>query len=108
LNLEYLLVVMHAILSSPLTWTHYYTWVLMPIAFLVSPRSPLADGVAPRAIGWAATLLVTPVVIELPVASGLPEAIYDTFAVSNVLFGALSGSPCSPGPELGFQPGVQR
>jgi len=35
---EYLLVLTLAVVTSPLSWSHYYVLLLLPMAFLFSPR----------------------------------------------------------------------
>ena len=42
--MEYLIVLVLACISSPLSWSHYYAWMLLPIAFLLATRqSPDTD-----------------------------------------------------------------
>jgi hypothetical protein len=88
-DLEYLLVLVLAIVASPLAWTHYYAWLLMPIAFALSPRSPFADGPTARNTAWAGIFLTTPVVLHVPLSSPLLATLHARFAVSHVLLGGL-------------------
>jgi alpha-1,2-mannosyltransferase len=56
-DLEFLLVLCLAVVSSPLSWSHYYTWLLLPAAFFLGSESPFAAGSIPRRFGWAAIIL---------------------------------------------------
>ncbi|MBN9006608.1 MAG: DUF2029 domain-containing protein [Rhizobiales bacterium] len=89
-DLEYLLILCLALVSSPLAWVHYYCWLLMPAAFFLGrwrrwPRSPFTYG-----LGWLAIALTTPL-IEHPASLGALSrtAFYQSFAVSHFLFGGL-------------------
>lgn len=88
-DLEYLLVLMLAIVASPLSWTHYYTWLLMPFAFFLSPRSPFASGIAVERLAWIGIFLITPAVMFLSFSNQILETFYAKFAVSHVLIGGL-------------------
>lgn len=88
-NLEYLLVVMLALLVSPLTWTHYYVWMLLPFGFLLSRRSTVAPGVVTKSLAWAGVLLVSPVVLALRLSGTTLPTWYSRLLVSHVLIGAL-------------------
>lgn len=88
-DLEYALVLVLAVVSSPLSWSHYYLLMLLPAAFFLAPGSALAASPARRALGWAAILLTTPAVLVIAFANpGLMEA-YARFGVSYLLFGGL-------------------
>jgi hypothetical protein len=88
-DLEYALVLVLAVVSSPLSWSHYYLLMLLPAAFFLAPGSALAASAARRALGWAAILLTTPAVLVIAFANpGLMEA-YARFGVSYLLFGGL-------------------
>jgi len=88
LTLQYVVVLCLAVLASPLSWSHYYCWLLLPTAFFL--RRQHALGASPfRVCGWLAILLATPLVRPLvfPLA-GAAEA-YKNFGVSHLLFGGL-------------------
>ena len=88
-DLEYMLVLVMAVVSSPLSWSHYYLLMLMPAAFFLAPGSALAASATRHALGWAAILLTTPAVLVIAFANpGLMEA-YARFGVSYLLFGGL-------------------
>ena len=89
-NLEYSLVIVLAILASPLSWTHYYCWLLVPVAFFLSQASALASTPVAQRLGWAAIILISPVVTILSFP-GYPmmQALYAKLLVSHYLLGAL-------------------
>jgi alpha-1,2-mannosyltransferase len=89
-DLQYLLMICLCLVCSPLSWAHYYAWLLIPAAFFLGAQSsPLASRAA-RAIGWAAIALVTPLVLwPQPTAHSAVMAAYVSFFVSHYLFGGL-------------------
>ncbi|HET6307507.1 MAG TPA: glycosyltransferase family 87 protein [Rhodopila sp.] len=88
-TLEFLLVVALALLTSPISWSHYYAWLLLPAAFFLGSRSPFADAPAARVIGWAAILLTTPLVRSLDFTDPTFMAVYVDFGASYLLFGGV-------------------
>jgi len=88
-DLEYLLVLSLAVIGSPLSWSHYYAWLLMPIALLLGPRSPIRSGTTARQLAWVAILLITPTVLLLEFSNPGLMAAYTAIGVSHLLFGGL-------------------
>ncbi len=88
-DLEFLLVICLAVVSSPLSWSHYYAWLLLPAAFFLGSRSPFAAGPAARWVGWVAIVLATLLVRPLQFSDPTLVAAYSAFGVSNLLFGGL-------------------
>jgi hypothetical protein len=84
---HYCLILCLAVVSSPLSWSHYYCWLLLPVAFFLSWRHAL--GWPARAPIWLAILLVTPLVRPLSFPQAWLNDGYKTFAVSHLLFGGL-------------------
>jgi hypothetical protein len=90
LDLQYLLVLCLVLVSSPLSWDRYYSWLLLPIAFFLGsvpafPPSRLARGVA-----WLAIALVTPLVMRPSSLGHFGEtAAYKIAVVPHLLFGGL-------------------
>jgi alpha-1,2-mannosyltransferase len=89
-SLEFCIVVVLAILASPLSWTHYYCWLLIPIAFFLRERSMLSSRPPARWAGWTVVALISPVaaILSFPEHSIL-QAVYMKVVVSNYLAGAL-------------------
>ncbi len=87
-ELEYLLVLTLAVVTSPLSWSHYYVLLLLPIAFLLGPR--LAGVYEPwlRRLTWAGIILATPAVLALYAPDAL-RVVYAKFLISHLLFAGL-------------------
>ena len=88
LDLQYLLVVCLCLISSPLNWSHYYSWLLMPMAFFLSAQNRLS--LPERAVAWGSIMLVTalqgwPLLISSPILM----APYKTLFVSHIFVGGL-------------------
>jgi alpha-1,2-mannosyltransferase len=86
LDLQFLLVLCLAVVSSPLSWSHYYGWLLAPAAFFLGARH--AQPSLARGLGWLAVFLLTPLVWPLRLPPPFAD-IYAAFAVSHLLFGGL-------------------
>jgi hypothetical protein len=85
-DLQYGLVLCLAVLSSPLSWSHYYCWLLLPAALFLG-ATPAALPL--RACGWLAILLVTPLVRPLVFTQTWATEFYKDVAVSHFLLGGL-------------------
>lgn len=99
-ELEYLLVVTLAVVTSPLSWSHYYTLLLLPIAFLLGSRLRSVRKSRLRWLTWIGIVLTTPAVLIVgtdrlagdgPVNA--PEKalleLYAKVAISHLLYGGL-------------------
>lgn len=89
MDVEYLLVICLAVISSPLSWSHYYAWLLMPIAFLLGPQSLLRGSAFGRRMGWVAIFLITPTVLLLEIPNPTLMMVYNAVGVSHLMFGGL-------------------
>lgn len=89
LETEFLIVLMLAAIASPLSWTHYYAWMLMPAAFFIARSPHIAGGVAPRVLGWLAIALATAPSTPLIFENALIEDLAARFGNSRVLAGGL-------------------
>ena len=89
-DLQYLLTICLCLLCSPLSWAHYYAWLLIPAAFFLGARSPLSASKATSVVGWTALALVTPLVLwPQAITHSALAAVYASFIVSHYLFGGL-------------------
>ncbi len=89
-DLQYLLVICLCLVSSPLTWSHYYLWLLIPTAFLLEGRLPLFNSQTARRVGWVAIALVTPLVgWPWSIENSLVMTAYRTIVMSHLFFGGL-------------------
>jgi hypothetical protein len=89
---QYLIVLCLAVLASPLSWSHYYCWLLLPMAFFLRRENMQAKSF--RALGWLAILLVTPLVRPLTLSQSWAIETYKDAGVSYLLFGGCFGSGC--------------
>jgi hypothetical protein len=87
--LEYGIVVTLAVIASPLSWSHYYCWLLFPIAFFLRRDFPLAPEGLSRVLGWAALVLVSQAVVFLKVSDPVLAGLYAKVMVSSMLLGGL-------------------
>lgn len=86
-DLQYMLVVVLALIASPLTWSHYYVWLLAPAALFLGERGEWSAG--ERLAGWTAIWLVAPLARFLPLNTPAALSVYKNLAVSHYLFGGL-------------------
>jgi hypothetical protein len=87
-EMEYFIVVALAVVASPLSWTHYYAWLLVPTAFFLSARWPQVS-VMEQSMAWLAIFLVTPIAVRIPFANEPLLSLYAKAGVSVVLIGGL-------------------
>jgi hypothetical protein len=85
LHLEYALVVTLAVVSSPMSWSHYYCWLLIPVAFFLGEKSAVALPPAARRIAWIATALLLPAIGLMSFSNPALEVVYVKFAASYLL-----------------------
>jgi alpha-1,2-mannosyltransferase len=88
LDIEYLVVITLAVVASPLSWSHYYCWLLLPAAFLLN-QSEVASR-AQRLTGLAGIALITPAVIIVRPAYAAIAPAATLLAVSHYLYGGLA------------------
>jgi len=78
-----------AVVIAPISWSHYYLLLLIPIAAMLGgSRLPLPNRSIAVGVVLAALLMSLPVVI-LPVPGRIPSALYDRVAVSHYFYGGL-------------------
>ena len=89
-DLQYLLVICLCLVSSPLTWSHYYLWLLIPTAFFLQGRLPLFNSQTERRVGWVAIALVTPLDgWPWSIPNSLLMTVYRTIIMSHLFLGGL-------------------
>jgi hypothetical protein len=78
-----------AVLVAPISWTHYYLLLLIPIAALAGGRRlRLPDGWLAVAVAAAVVLTSVPVVL-LSVPGRIPSGLYARVAISHYFYGGL-------------------
>ena len=86
-DLQYLLVLVLTVIASPLTWSHYYAWLLVPAALFLGERRE--QPATRRMLGWTAIWLVTPLARFIAFKAPAALFVYKNIAVSHFLFGGL-------------------
>src|SRR5262249_7048294 len=85
--LEFALVLDLALITSPLSWTHYYVWLLVPLGLYLGGRLPLPDDATTRRLvgaGWF--LLSLPIIVMSPMEPSWYASILARTTVSVWLF----------------------
>ena len=86
---ELSLVLTLAVVVAPISWSHYYLLLLLPMAAVIgglrlpSPRPAIAVAIA------AAALLISLPVVILPIPGRIPSALYDRVFISHYFYGGL-------------------
>jgi hypothetical protein len=62
-ELEFMLVLVLCLISGPMSWSHYYVWLLLPLAFLLAggehlPRERVTTSLGAAALGLASLPVV--------------------------------------------------
>lgn len=88
--LEFVLVLDLALITSPISWTHYYVWLLVPLALYRGCVLPLPDDATTRRLMRVGFVLVSvPVIMWSPIEPSWYAAILTRTVVSVWLFGAI-------------------
>jgi glycosyl transferase family 87 len=82
------IVLVLVLLVSPLTWTHYYAFCLIPLACYISRAGGVGDTAVTFAVVAGAVLVSAPVVLALPQLPVL-GALFARVLVSHYVIGAL-------------------
>ena len=86
---ELSLVLTLAVVVAPISWSHYYLLLLIPMAAMIGGlRLPSPRPVIAAAVAAAALLISLPVVI-LPMPGRIPSALYDRVFISHYFYGGL-------------------
>lgn len=89
-DIEVAMVLVLACVTTPLAWTHYYAWMLVPIAFLLTPGTIQTESRGTRVLLAAATAMVSiPVVWPLICTPAGPLANLYLIFKSHYLFGGI-------------------
>jgi len=88
-EIEYFIVLVLAIVGSPLSWSHYYVWLLIPTAFVVGRTDHFPDDPATRRLAWAAILLLTLPIFHLRISNGVFADLFARSLVSYLFAGGI-------------------
>ena len=81
-RLEYAIVLCVCILISPISWIHYYSLLIVPLAFCFSRRNPVLHALPGTKEAWEnRVLILATTLITLPVVHTMPDSV-----VPNILF----------------------
>jgi len=87
--LEFALVITIAIITSPISWTHYYLLLLIPWGLYLGDRLPVPDDRTTRRLMWTSLLLTSLPVVIPQHSPGLISEVLARTAVSLWFFGGL-------------------
>jgi hypothetical protein len=86
--LELVLMISLALITSPISWTHYYVWLLIPWALYLGGDLPLRDDAITRFLMRTSIILVSlPVIVWSPMEPSWYAAILSRTLVSVWLIG---------------------
>jgi len=89
-DLQYMLVICLCLVTSPLAWSHYYAWFLLPTAFFLKSNASGDIPVGARWAGWIAIICVTPLNgWPTLISNPLLMDIYRSLFMSHMLLGGL-------------------
>ncbi|MCC6890023.1 MAG: DUF2029 domain-containing protein [Hyphomicrobiales bacterium] len=92
--LEFSIVLVLAVVTSPLAWTHYYLFLLLPWALYLGGRLALPHDATTRRLMGAGMLLASLPVVALPIESGALAEVAARTLVSAWTFGGLVVLAC--------------
>jgi len=85
---ELSLVLTASVLIAPISWTHYYLLLLIPIAGLLEARTWPDHWMAVLALAGG-VILISPPVVLLPFSGRIPAALYSRVLLSHYFYGGL-------------------
>ena len=88
-TLEFVLVINLAIVTSPISWTHYYLLLLIPWGLYLGGRLPLPDDRTTRWLMWGSLVLTSLPVVIPQHSPGLISEVLARTVVSAWFFGGL-------------------
>jgi hypothetical protein len=86
---EFSIVLVIALVSTPVSWTHYYLLLLLPWGLYLGGQLALPDDAATRRLVWASWLLCSLPVVAPPAEPEWLAEILSRTVVSAWLFGAF-------------------
>jgi len=79
-NLEFCIVICLAITISPISWTHYYLYLLLPLSLYIGNQLAIPQGKV-----WSRLMLLVTVLVSLPVIMIKPNNPIFSFLLSKLL-----------------------
>jgi len=87
--LEFSILTVLAVVASPVSWSHYYLLMLLPMGLYLGCRLPLPDDRTTRVLMWGGFALTALPIILLPLESGPILLVASRTILSAWLFGGL-------------------
>jgi alpha-1,2-mannosyltransferase len=88
-ELEFMLVLALCLISGPMSWSHYYVWLLLPLAFLLAGGEHLPRGRVTTSLGAAALVLSAGPVVFIGTPLPLLMEVYARVILSHFVIGGL-------------------
>ncbi len=89
IEIEFMIIVALACIVSPISWSHYHTWFLLPFAFFVGDRGSICSAPPIRWVGWVGLVLLSGPVIGTPLPGMWASSLVAQLFVSLLLIGSL-------------------
>ena len=87
--LAFNIVLLLAVLFSPVSWTHYYLFLLLPWGLYLGGKLPLPDDSTTRVLMWTSIICCSLPVVTLPMDAGLMASVTARTLVSVWFLGGL-------------------
>jgi alpha-1,2-mannosyltransferase len=89
-ELEFMMVLALAVLTTPLAWSHYFIFLFLPLAFIFGQTEHFAvDRHRCRQLAWVAAALMTVPVLLPRLPGGWIATLYAQVFASSLLFGGM-------------------
>ncbi len=89
MELEICVIILLAMVTSTVSWSHYYLWLLLPTAFLIGASPPALAMKWIRIPGMVAVIGALPPVLIITLGGRIPARLHASLAVSHYLFAGL-------------------
>jgi hypothetical protein len=89
LEIEFMMILALICIISPISWSHYHAWFLLPFALFVAQRDPFWSSRTARAAGWLGVALLSGPVIRVLWPERLAPSLYAHLSVSLLLIGSV-------------------
>jgi len=87
--LEFSIVMILALVISPISWTHYYLFLLLPLALYIGNKLAVPAGQPWLNLVIVSTLLISPPIIYEEQKNRIIRFVVTKFLISHYLFGAI-------------------
>jgi hypothetical protein len=89
IEIEFMMIVALACIISPISWSHYHTWFLLPFAFFVGGRGSFCSTPLNGWLGWFGLVLLSGPVIGIHWPGIWASSLVAQLCVSLLLIGSL-------------------